>query len=180
MVAGTVGGAGTDVLFDNFVIYVQSTPERQPFELLSSAFNEGAPIPIKYTCDGDDVSPPLAWTDPPEGTQSFALIFDDPDAPGGTWVHWVLFNLPAEARFLKEDIPPGVDRYDGSLFGENSWEQMEYGGPCPPSGTHRYVFKLYALDTILDPEAGANSAYLLNAMEDHILDYADLMGTYTR
>jgi len=151
-----------------------------PFILTSSAFAPGEPIPLRYTCDGDDVSPPLAWSDPPQGTQSFALIADDPDAPAGTWVHWVLYNLPAEARELPEAIPPDAELPDGSRHGNNSWRRPGYGGPCPPGGTHRYFFKLYALDTLLDLEAGASKDKLLQAMEGHILAQAELMGVYTR
>ena len=151
-----------------------------PFELTSTAFEPGEPIPSQYTCDGDDVSPPLGWSDPPPDTRSLALICDDVDAPGGIWVHWVLYNLPAEARGLPEDVPPDADLPDGSRHGENSWPRLGYGGPCPPSGTHRYVFRLYALDTALDLAAGAGKEQLLQAMEGHILARAELMGTYTR
>ena len=146
------------------------------FALSSSAFIQSQAIPVKYTCDDQDVSPPLQWSEPPQGTQSFALICDDPDAPVGTWVHWVLFNIPAETRELPEQaLPPG-----GSVDGKNSWGRTGYGGPCPPGGTHRYFFKLYALDTTLDLPAGVDKAKLLKAMEGHILGQADLMGTYSR
>ncbi|GAB4532305.1 MAG: YbhB/YbcL family Raf kinase inhibitor-like protein [Anaerolineae bacterium] len=150
------------------------------FELTSSAFAAGESIPVKYTCDGDDISPPLAWGDPPQGTQSFALINDDPDAPVGTWDHWILYNLPAEARSLPEGVPPDAELADGSRHGQNSWRRLGYGGPCPPSGTHRYFFKLYALDTTLDLAPGANKKRLLQAMEGHILGQAELMGVYRR
>ncbi len=146
------------------------------FTITSSAFGHSAAIPVKYTCDGADVSPPLQWSDPPAGTLSLALIVDDPDAPVGTWDHWILFNLPADTRALPaQATPPG-----GSLDGKNSWGRTGYGGPCPPSGTHRYFFKLYALDTMLDLPAGANKAALLEAMEGHILAQAEMMGTYSR
>ena len=151
-----------------------------PFELTSSAFAHEGSIPSKYSCDGEDVSPPVAWSEPPEGTQSFALILDDPDAPAGIWVHWILYNIPAEARSLPEGVPATVELADGSMHGKNSWRRMEYGGPCPPGGTHRYVFKLYALDTMLDLAAGASKERLTQAMEGHILDQAELLGTYTR
>jgi Raf kinase inhibitor-like YbhB/YbcL family protein len=149
------------------------------FELTSAAFAAGEPILLKYTCDGDDVSPPLAWTEPPAGTQSLALICDDPDAPVGTWVHWVLYNLPAEARALPEAVPAVADLPDGGRHGNNSWRRLGYGGPCPPSGTHRYFFKLYALDTALDLAAGASKKELLGAMEGHVLAQAELMGVYS-
>jgi hypothetical protein len=150
------------------------------FTLSSTAFAEEDRIPRKYSCDGDDISPPMQWTDPPEGTMSFALIADDPDAPVGTWVHWVLYNLPANINSLPEAFPSDADLPDGSKNGENSWRRLGYGGPCPPSGTHRYFFKLYALDLILDMIAGATKEQLLQAMEGHILAETELMGTYTR
>jgi Raf kinase inhibitor-like YbhB/YbcL family protein len=148
--------------------------------LTSSAFSNGDPIPGVYTCDGQDISPPLSWEEPPSGTESFALIVDDPDAPGGTWVHWVLFNVPGETRSLAEEVSDDAELSDGGLHGENSWNRMGYGGPCPPSGTHRYFFKLYALDTRLDLEAGASKERLLDTMEGHILAQTELMGTYQR
>ena len=150
------------------------------FELTSTAFGQGEPIPRRYTCDGEDISPPLQWSDPPQGTQSFALIADDPDAPMGTWVHWVLYNIPAQARSLPEAVSSDAELPDGSRHGQNSWRRLGYGGPCPPSGTHRYFFKLYALDAQLDLAAGTNKKQLLRAMEGHILAQAELMGTYTR
>lgn len=150
------------------------------FEIRSSAFKHGEPIPRRYTCDGDDVSPPLEWTDPPDGTKSFVLINDDPDAPAGTWVHWVLFNIPATARSLPEGVSDDREFPDGSRNGRNSWNRLGYGGPCPPSGTHRYFFKLYALDTVLDLPPGATKAQVLDAIEGHVLAQAELMGTYRR
>lgn len=150
------------------------------FEITSSAFAHETSIPVKYSCDGENVSPPLAWTDPPGDTMSFALINDDPDAPVGIWVHWVLYNIPAETRELGEDIPAQDAFGDGSLHGQNSWGRRDYGGPCPPGGTHRYFFKLYALDTVLELGAGADTQTLTAAMEGHILAVAELMGTYTR
>ena len=149
-------------------------------QLTSSAFSQGDPIPTKYTCDGDDVSPPLAWGDPPQSTASFVLINDDPDAPVGTWVHWVLYNLPADARSLEEAVASDAELSDGSRNGQNSWRRLGYGGPCPPGGTHRYFFKLYALDTALDLASGANKEEVLKAMEGHILGQAELMGVYSR
>jgi Raf kinase inhibitor-like YbhB/YbcL family protein len=150
------------------------------FELSSTAFAPGESIPVKFTCDGDDTSPPLQWSDPPQGTQSFALIVDDPDAPAGTWVHWVLYNLPAESRSLPGDVPPDSVLTDGSRHGQNNWRRLGYGGPCPPSGTHRYFFKLYALDKAPDLEAGATKDELLKAMEGHIVDQTEVMGVYSR
>lgn len=142
--------------------------------LTSPAFNNEDPIPEKYSCDGEDISPELDWFGTPEGTVSLVLIMDDPDAPMGTWVHWVLFNLPMDLSGLREGMT-GV-----GLDGSNSWNRTGYGGPCPPSGTHRYFFKLYALDLVLDLESGADKAAVLSAMEGHILGEAELMGTYSR
>ena len=150
------------------------------FELTSTAFTQGEPIPRKYTCDGQDISPPLQWSDPPSATQSLALIADDPDAPVGVWVHWVLYNLPASSRGLPEAVPSDAELADGSRHGRNSWRRLGYGGPCPPRGTHRYFFKLYALDTMPDLAAGADKKQLLKAMEGRILAQAELMGTYAR
>ncbi len=149
-------------------------------ELKSSAFGYGQPIPTRYTCDGEDISPPLEWTDPPAGTRSFALIMDDPDAPVGVWDHWVLFNIPPETRFLPEGVPPDPDLAQGGRHGRNSWKRLGYGGPCPPGGTHRYFFRLYALDTVLDLSSGATRKDVLRAMGGHILAQAELMGTYRR
>lgn len=150
-----------------------------PFAITSDAFVHEAAIPVKYTCDGDNISPPLAWTAPLEGTQSFALIADDPDAPGGTWVHWVVYNLPADMRGLPEAVAGDGD-LPGGVHGKNSWPRAEYGGPCPPNGTHRYFFTLYAVDTSLALEPGASKADVLAALQGHILAETTLMGTYKR
>jgi len=148
-----------------------------PFELISTAFEQGEPIPVQYSCDGEDISPSLAWGDPPAGTQSLALIMDDPDAPGGTWDHWIMFNIPLELRELPDAVSSGeVD----ATFGKNSWGRSDYGGPCPPGGTHRYFFKLYALDTVLSLDANANKNQVLAAMDGHILAETELMGTFSR
>jgi len=147
-----------------------------PLELTSSVFRDGEPIPRKYTCDGEDISPLLRWSDPPQDTSSFALVADDPDAPVGTWVHWVLFNLPAETSELPEAIATDGELPDGSRHGENGWGRLGYGGPCPPRGTHRYFFKLYALDAVLDLASGASKKELLQAMEGHILGQTELVG----
>lgn len=149
-------------------------------KITSSAFTEGGLLPAKYTCDGTDVSPPLQWDAVPQGTKSIALICDDPDAPMGTWVHWVLFNLPAEAKELTENIPPEKTLANGARQGTNDFRKIGYGGPCPPSGTHRYFFKIYALDAKVNLEAGANKRQLLKAMEGHILAQGQLIGKYKR
>jgi Raf kinase inhibitor-like YbhB/YbcL family protein len=177
LVALTVGGCGPS---PTPAPLPEEGGQAMAFELTSSVFAQGAAIPVKYTCDGDDISPPLAWGDPPEGTQSFALINDDPDAPVGTWDHWILYNLPGAARSLPEAVPSDAELPDGSRNGQNSWRRLGYGGPCPPSGTHRYFFKLYALDTTLDLAPGANKKQLLQAMQGHILGQAELMGVYGR
>ncbi len=150
------------------------------FELTSTAFANGDPIPMKYTCDDQDISPPLEWRDPPEGTRSFALICDDPDAPMGTWIHWVLYNLPGSTLSLPEAVPANADLPDGGRHGQNSWGRSDYGGPCPPGGTHRYFFKLYALDTELELDAGASKEELLRIMEGHVLASTETMGVYSR
>ena len=146
----------------------------------SSAFNEGEPIPKKFTCDGEDISPELSWDGTPEGTKTFALINDDPDAPGKTWVHWVIFNIPGSATSLPENMPTDKELSDGSRQGTNDFRKIGYGGPCPPGGTHRYYFKLYALDTKLTLKPGALKQELLAAMKGHIVDEGQLMGTYAR
>ena len=149
-------------------------------KIKSSAFNEGGIIPKRYTCDDSDISPSLTWSDVPGGTESFALISDDPDAPAGTWVHWVIFNIPAQAGGLEENIPPERTLATGALQGTNDFGKIGYGGPCPPGGTHRYFFKLYALDTTLNLAAGSSKADALRAMQGHILAECRLMGRYTR
>jgi Raf kinase inhibitor-like YbhB/YbcL family protein len=151
-------------------------------QVSSAVFDAGGTIPEKYTCDGDDVSPPLAWGGVPGGTQSFALIVDDPDAPSGIFTHWVLFNLPAQATGLPEGVPAQATLDDGARQGTNSFRKPGYGGPCPPRGhgTHRYFFKLYALDAMLDLDAGATKEDLTGAMQGHVLAEGELMGRYAR
>ncbi len=149
-------------------------------EVKSTAFPDGAMIPKLYTCDGKDVSPPLSWSGVPAETKSLALIMDDPDAPRGTWVHWVLFNIPPNTNSLEENVPRTQTLPDGAKHGNNSWPKLGYGGPCPPGGTHRYYFKVYALDTLLPLNAGTTKAQLVRAMEGHILAEGQLMGRYTR
>ncbi len=154
------------------------------FTLTSSAFAHGGEIPTLYTCEGADISPPLAWTDPPEGSKSLALIVDDPDAPDPaapkmTWVHWVLYNLPAAYGTLAGGLG-ARDLPEGARQGINDWKRLGYGGPCPPIGRHRYFHKLYALDVVL-PDLGApTKAALEKAMAGHILARAELMATYEK
>jgi hypothetical protein len=149
--------------------------------LTSPAFADEGTIPQTYTCDGEDISPELQWQDPPEGTESFALVVEDPDAPARTWIHWVVYNIPADQRSFDESVPAETELPGGALQGQNSWSRTGYGGPCPPRGTHRYFFTLYALDTTLDLEpAAADKAALLEAMEGHVLAQTSLMGRYER
>lgn len=151
------------------------------FRIESTAFPPKSKIPQKYTCDGDDLSPPLAWKDAPAGTKSFALISDDPDAPAGTWVHWVIYNIPPGAEELKEGIPKTETVEGGGVQGVTDFRRVGYGGPCPPPGNpHRYFFKLYALDTLLALSSKATKADLLVAMNGHILAQAELVGIYQR
>ena len=154
--------------------------EKMTVKVTSSAFEQAGMIPAKYTCDGQDISPPLQWDSIPEGTKSIALISDDPDAPGKTWVHWVMWNIPADARQLPENIPTDKLLADGSMQGITDFQRTGYGGPCPPSGTHRYYFKFYALDTKLDLTNSSTKTDLLNAIQDHILAQGQLMGKYKR
>ena len=151
------------------------------FTISSSSFQNGANIPKKFTCDGTDVSPELRWSSPPAGTQSFALIADDPDAPVGTWTHWVLFDLPAETTSLPENVAKVEELPTGGRQGRNDFRKIGYGGPCPPPGKpHRYFFKLYALDTRLNLKPGASKQEIEQAMQGHILGKAELMGKYQR
>lgn len=150
-------------------------------QLETSAFPPGGDIPVRFTCDGSDDSPALEWTEPPAGTQSFALVADDPDAPRGTWVHWVLYDLPARARELPEAVPPDKELVSGARQGRNDFRKIGYGGPCPPPGpAHRYYFRLFALDRALGLKSGATRNEIDRAMEGHILARAELMGRYKR
>ena len=150
-------------------------------QLTSPAFEHGEMIPDRYTCKGQDISPALNWAGVPEGAGSLALICDDPDAPMGIWVHWVIYNIPAGAKGLPEDVPASkATLKNKAIQGTNSWGRIGYGGPCPPSGTHRYFFRLYAVDTSIDLKPGASKAQLLKAMEGHILAECELMGGYAK
>jgi len=151
------------------------------FALSSTAFPNGGEIPRRHTCDGTDLSPALAWQDVPAGTQSLALIADDPDAPAGTWTHWLLWNIPARATLLLEDSAKIELLDNGARQGINDFQRIGYGGPCPPPGKpHRYYFKLYALDARLDLKPGATKADLELAIKPHLLAEAQWMGTYQR
>jgi hypothetical protein len=151
------------------------------FTLKATAFPNGGVIPKKYTCDGANLSPALSWDDAPAGTQSLALIVDDPDAPMGTWTHWLIWNIPAKATLLPEDTPKMNLLDNGARQGGNDFRRIGYGGPCPPPGKpHRYFFKLYALDARLEVKAGAVRSELEPALQPHILAQAQWMGTYGR
>ncbi len=149
-------------------------------KLQSSAFGPDEMIPSRYTIDGADVSPPLKWSGAPSQTKSFVLICDDPDAPGGNWDHWLLFNIPPDMTELQEQFILQRNRARGIRGGTNDFGSLDYGGPAPPSGTHRYVFKIFALDTMLALREGVRKKELLQAMEGHIITRADLTGKYAR
>jgi hypothetical protein len=144
-------------------------------QITSTAFQNNGTIPRQYTCDGQDINPPLVIEDCPKGTKSIALICDDPDAPVGIWVHWVIWNIFPDVKEIKENIVP-----TGAIVGVNDFRQNRYGGPCPPSGTHRYFFKVYALDTMLGISPNSTKADLEKAMKGHILGQGELIGLYKR
>ena len=147
----------------------------------SDALKAGTSLPVEYTCDGEDRSPALSWDSVPAGTQSIALIVDDPDAPGKTWVHWVIYNIPADSCGLPAAVPKNKSLNDGSLQGKNDFDRIGYNGPCPPPGKpHRYFFKVYALDTTLSLKSGATKSQLEFAMSGHILAQGEIVGKYGR
>ena len=154
--------------------------EKMEIRITSAAFKEGEFIPKKYTCDGENVSPPLEWNGIPVEAKSIAIICDDPDAPMGTWVHWVVFNIPASKNKLNEKIPANKVLEDGTTQGSNDFKKIGYGGPCPPSGTHRYFFKIYALDKRVELIPGATKSELLHEINEHILAEGKLMSKYSR
>lgn len=162
-------------------LFLQAKRRAIALRITSPDFSEGEVIPKEFTCDAQDISPKLEWKEPPANTGSFALIMDDPDAPGGTWVHWVLYDVPADARELPERVPSQEQLSSGARQGRNDFGKIGYGGPCPPPGKpHRYFFKLYALDTKLNLEPGATKAELERAMKSHVLAQAELIGKYGR
>ena len=158
----------------------QKGDKKMNIQVTSTAFAEGELIPKVYTCEGKDISPPISWANLPEGTKSIALICDDPDAPMGTWVHWVIYNIPPTETGLKEAMPSENVLQNGTKQGITDFRKIGYGGPCPPSGTHRYFFKLYALDKMLELDAGATKGQLLTAMEGHIVGQVQLIGKYKK
>jgi Raf kinase inhibitor-like YbhB/YbcL family protein len=158
-----------------------SEEDEMALSLSSPVFQEGEKIPVKYTCSGQDMSPPLMWGEPPHGTQAFALILDDPDAPGGVFTHWVIFNLPVDSRELPEAVPRDNQLENKALQGMTDFGRVGYGGPCPPPGpAHHYLFSLYALDRPLDLNAGASKKQVLDAMQGHILAQGQLTVIYQR
>jgi hypothetical protein len=149
-------------------------------QVTSAAFTAGGRIPSRYTCDGPNLSPPLSWTAVPEGTKSLALIMDDPDTPGRTWVHWVLYNLPSDTMSLPEHLPTDAQLANGASQGISDFGSHGYRGPCPPGGSHRYNFRLYAVDALLNISGRVTKQVLLDAMKDHVVGTGELMGTYER
>jgi Raf kinase inhibitor-like YbhB/YbcL family protein len=165
-----------------FILFVNCYSQKQKMELIieSPVFKEGEIIPSKYTCDGENISPPLSWKNAPAETKSFALLIDDPDAPAGDWVHWIIYNIPAAIHELKEGASSKKLLPKEAIEGITDFRKTGYGGPCPPSGIHRYFFKLYALSTALQLPAGVTKKQLLEAMKGHIISEAALIGKYKR
>ena len=159
----------------------QVSSEAGPLVLAASAFSDREPIPVRYSCAGEDISPVLGWSGVPPGTEILTLIMDDPDAPGGTWDHWILFNIPADVRELEEAQPDTPRLPNGGIHGKNSWGKAEYGGPCPPRGpAHNYRFFLYAVDIRLELPEGASKKDVLDGLQGHILEESLLTGTFAR
>ena len=148
------------------------------FTLKSNAFEYGGMIPKDFTCQGENISPSLNWDGVHKNTKTFALICEDPDAPGGTWIHWVIYNIPGDKKSLQKDFPRTKLLDDGTKQGTNDFGRIGYGGPCPPHGIHSYIFKLYALDSALNLQAGVNNLDVMSAMQNHILEKCELMGKY--
>ena len=172
------------IVLVSFIVSADAKEVNPMMKVTSPAFENQGAIPKKFTCDGEDISPALAWSNIPEGTKSFALIVDDPDAPDPanprmTWVHWVMYNIPATVSSLAEGVID-KDLPKGTLQGLNDWEKTGYGGPCPPTGNHRYFHKLYALDSVLPDLKQPTKAKLEKAMEGHVLSKAELVGLYQR
>ncbi len=160
---------------------VELPPPDAGFVLISPDFTNGGPIPQRFTCKGDNIPPTLAWGEPPAGTKSYVLIVDDPDAPGGPWTHWIVYNLPGVIRSIDAQTRPGMKIDDTKvLFGINSWGGQGYRGPCPPSGMHHYVFRLSALDIMPEPEGNASKSELETWMHGHILGSVELTGTFSK
>jgi Raf kinase inhibitor-like YbhB/YbcL family protein len=159
---------------------IQSGKDNMTLPISSSAFANGSMIPSQYTCDGVNISPPLQWSGSPVAAKTFALIVDDPDAPAKTWVHWVVYDLPANATQLTENIGQAKTLGSGGKQGTNDFKRIGYGGPCPPSGTHRYFFKLYAVDIETSLPPGATKDELLKAIDGHVVAQGEVVGKYKR
>ncbi len=157
-----------------------SESKKMEIKVSSNDFQNGGSIPSLFTCEGKNISPQISWANYPKNTKSFALIADDPDAPMGTWVHWIVYNIPNKTNELKQNFPLDKEFSNGIKQGMTDFGKTGFGGPCPPSGVHRYFFKVYALDTILDVPYGLTKKYLLEAMEGHILAHGQIMGKYRR
>lgn len=166
--------------FSSFYSQTKTAGLKMEIKLESNSFKNGEHIPSKFTIDGENISPQLKWSNGPADTKSYAIINDDPDAPIGDWVHWIIYNIPLRVNELKENISPLKLLPDGSMHGMNDFKKFGYGGPAPPSGTHRYYFKIYALDVILKLEPGASKTQLLKAMQGHILGTGQILGLYKR
>jgi len=178
---GAEGGAQEEAIAAGQAADAEEEGVTMAFQISTPAFADGKAIPKAFSCEGEDRSPALIWDGVPEGTQTFALVCDDPDAPSGTWVHWTVFNIPGSVTGLPENAGAGEGLPEGAIEGGNSWGRAGYGGPCPPPGKpHRYFFKVYALDGALDLDPQADKGELLAAMEGHILAEAQTMGTYRR
>ena len=167
--------------FGAVAVVMQPPASSKRMQLTSSAFKNNEPIPKQYTCEGKNISPPLTWSGAPSGTRSFVLIVDDPDAPGGVWTHWLVFDLPADTTELAEDMPKTQNITGNAKQGTNDFKRLGYGGPCPPPGrAHRYFFKIYALDTVLDLKPGASRRQVEAALAQHVLAQGQLVGTCGR
>ena len=158
----------------------QSPDQKSEIQVTSVAFQQGQPIPRQYTCAGVNISPPLEWSGLPKTARTIAIVVNDPDAPGGSWIHWVLYNVPADNIGFVENVPVSETLKAGGFQGKNDFGKIGYGGPCPPSGTHRYFFKLYAVDAELPLKADATWPELEKALDDHVVGQGQLMGTYQR
>lgn len=162
------------------LLSIDKEEKKMEIDIKSSAFDEGGFIPVKFTCDGQNISPPLEWNGVPEGTQSLALISDDPDAPMGTWVHWVVYNIPPDINGLEEGIPKKEILANDIEQGLTDFGSVGYGGPCPPRGTHRYFFKIFALDRKFNFKPGLTKSELLEKIKDNIIGRGELIGKYKR
>lgn len=177
-----VGRAGLLLLLSAPLVMAESSLSSAPpsIQITSAAFREGDTIPREHTCDGVNISPSLRWTGIPKGTQSIALLMEDPDAPKGNWVHWVLYNLPPAVDYLPQALPPIRKLANAEKHGTNDFGKLGYGGPCPPSGVHRYYIRLFALDRLLTSDAGLTRDELMGQMQGHVLARGELMGRYGR